>query len=417
MAVKDTLPSENLKYDDIRDTLNANGGIVSNEISTAFKDTAMINKWSRHKPVRSSILFNLSDDDFKDTNFGLSLPNYYPQDFKEAINNATYDYLPPRGGASEPYRLGDFRFYRPSSVSPCKKCVNYTFDTTIIENQFMINLVLNHMGHDDYNIGLDEFVLLADKYLAVILEYDDGRGHIVNLWKTASTTLGKSGYSVIFEDLDKDSMHNIKYYVCASSKIQEKQTTDISYVDFYGLPFNTPEDASAKISIIATNPFSVHFLGTAISYDAPTYIPVEDAVPGGLSFSVNSRTGIWLQSELTAKVSYTLDLSKVKGEMRPCWVLGTSTDRNSTTGLVPMDFYMLKNGVWEKITSSTVTFSKDKTYTIRVGAADWAYYKDGVKEYQLKPNQIYDNGEIFVWDNKTGYNLGGVTSCRIGLTT
>lgn len=413
--IRDTLPSTNLEYQDVRDTLNANGGVVNNDVSSSFKESARINKWSRHKPIRSSKLFDLSDDDFKNANFGLSLPNYYPQDFKGAINNATYDYLLPRGGASEPYRLGDFRLYRPSTVSPCKKCVDYTFDTTITGDQFMISLVLNHMGHDDYNIGLDEFVLLSDKYLAVILEYDDGRGHTINLWKTASTTLGNSGFSVIFEDLDKDSMHNIKYYMCAASRIQEKQTADISYVDFYGLPFNAPEDASAQISIIATNPFSVHFLGTAVSFDSSTYMPVEDAVPGELSFSVSSRTGIWLQSELTAKVSYTLDLSEIKGEMRPCWVLGTSTDRNSTTGLVPMEFYMLKDGVWEKITSSTVSFNEGKTYTIRVGASDWAYYNNGVKEYSLKAPQIYDNGELFVYDNKTGYTLGGITSCRIGL--
>lgn len=413
MAVYDILPSQNLKYEDVRDTLNAGGGSVNNNVSTAFQTSANINKWSRHKPVRSSKLFDLSDNDFKNANFGLSLPNYYPQDFKGAINNATYDYLLPRGGASEPYRLGDFRYYCPTSISPLKKCVDYSFDTTIVGNQFTITLVFNHRGHDDYNIGLDELVSVGDKYLAVILEYDDGRGHTDNLWKTSNTTLGNSGYSVTFEGLNKDSMHNIKYYVCAASRIQEKQTADISSVDFYGLPFNSSSDASAQISIYATNPFSVEFIGTAQDYSSDYYISLDSQLSDGLAFAI-SASGFWIQSEITAKVSYTLNVSDIRGELKPCSVLGTTTDRYSTTGQVPLELCVYKNGSWQKV-SGSYTFSKGGTYKIRVGKADWAYYKDGVKQQYLKSGYIVEDGYIWTYDINTGYGLGGITSCRLGL--
>ena len=44
MAVYSILPTTNLKAEDIRDTLNANGGSVNNELTTFFNTS--INIWS-----------------------------------------------------------------------------------------------------------------------------------------------------------------------------------------------------------------------------------------------------------------------------------------------------------------------------------------------------------------------------------
>ena len=38
--VYDILPTTNLKYDDIRDTLNSAGGSVDNDVASAFKESA-----------------------------------------------------------------------------------------------------------------------------------------------------------------------------------------------------------------------------------------------------------------------------------------------------------------------------------------------------------------------------------------
>lgn len=378
---------------------------------------AAINKWSRHKPIRNSSTSALSDADFVNANFGLSMPSYYPQDFKGAINNATYDYNRPRGYKTnnEWFRTRDFDLYSHSSLPPCKKCADFTFDTTVVDNQFTIFLTLNQMGHDDYNIGLDEFPMFADKYLAVILEYDDGQGHTYNLWKTASQTLGNSGFSVTFENLSKDSMKNIKYYVCAASRIQEQQISSITYVDFYGLPFNQPSDAFANVTITASNPFQVNFLGCAQSYDSTSYTPKEDAVPGGQAFALTGNKGLWVQSEITALLTYTGYFSDLKGEIRPCSVYGTATDKSTTTGAVPMEMYILKGSTWEKVSTNYYTFEKGKTYSVRIGRQDWAYYQDGQRKDILKSNYIYDDGYVWVYDQRIGYYLGGITSCRIGL--
>lgn len=51
MAVYEILPATNLKWDDIRDTLNANGGNVNNMAITAFQSGANIQRWAKYKPV------------------------------------------------------------------------------------------------------------------------------------------------------------------------------------------------------------------------------------------------------------------------------------------------------------------------------------------------------------------------------
>lgn len=49
--VRDVIPTENVTYDDIRDTLNANGGNVNNMAITAFQSGANIQRWAKYKPV------------------------------------------------------------------------------------------------------------------------------------------------------------------------------------------------------------------------------------------------------------------------------------------------------------------------------------------------------------------------------
>lgn len=119
--VYDILPSENLEYSDIRDTLAANGGSVNNDISSAFKSSAKINPWSRNKPVGFS------------QNFTENYPNWYRgndgkcgMDIAKVTNNVqdliaqykagTWNYVPPKGGQSEPFRIGDFRGYDPNAL-------------------------------------------------------------------------------------------------------------------------------------------------------------------------------------------------------------------------------------------------------------------------------------------------------------
>lgn len=125
MAVYDILPTENLKWDDIRDTLNKYGGVVNNNAITAFQSTSGINVWSKHKPLilgvsfcqdisSSAANYNATWWQGEDGNCGLVPKTLL--NFSEVVENTDgemngWSYNLPKGGSSQPYRICDFAGY------------------------------------------------------------------------------------------------------------------------------------------------------------------------------------------------------------------------------------------------------------------------------------------------------------------
>lgn len=128
MAVYDILPTTDLHYSDIRDTLNANGGSVNNNVASAFKEAANINVWSKKKPVILNSNFpDINSEWWKasDGNCGLepfklssyrNLPDYYENQWNDDMNGWVYKL--PQGGELQPLRLGDFRGYNTNAFPP-----------------------------------------------------------------------------------------------------------------------------------------------------------------------------------------------------------------------------------------------------------------------------------------------------------
>lgn len=106
MAVLETLPSVNLKWDDIRDTLNAGGGSVTNVVSTAFLEKN-INIFSFYKPHHGIYDFPPSVP-YTDAKGGLYLDEV----------NHVIKWNAPKGGSGSPYRLSDFCGYKYKSLPP-----------------------------------------------------------------------------------------------------------------------------------------------------------------------------------------------------------------------------------------------------------------------------------------------------------
>lgn len=139
--VRDIIPTENVTYDDIRDTLNANNGTVNNNAITAFQSSANINKWSKYKPVRLNQPFPSYDTYWKAQNGYCGLvPAKCGADWISDIQTLEWEYELPRGGESEPYRLGDFRGYSPKALPqytpsfPASAYSNDSFDILFREN-------------------------------------------------------------------------------------------------------------------------------------------------------------------------------------------------------------------------------------------------------------------------------------------
>lgn len=191
MAVYDILPDTNLKGVDVRDTLNANGGSVGDNFTSFFTSGANINMWSKYKPVVSTKLFHALDE-WKGTgdyagrggflgdngHCGLSIAEFdSAYTLMNALNNgmAKWEYVAPKGGSEEPYRMGDFRGYCPSAYNPTGSiatngiadtytdCVSFNIDTGITGHS-NTNLTLN-----DIKIGGDNGTYLIDLYFGVYM--------------------------------------------------------------------------------------------------------------------------------------------------------------------------------------------------------------------------------------------------------
>lgn len=119
MAVKEILPSTNLTWDDIRDTLNAGGGSVTNDVASAFQyETAKFNIWSKFKPTKyGEELFTLTEKMIEDANCSISIVT---------SNSAAGLYSLVKGGVGftymkpEFYRVGDYRNYNRNAVLPAE---------------------------------------------------------------------------------------------------------------------------------------------------------------------------------------------------------------------------------------------------------------------------------------------------------
>lgn len=101
--------------------------MIRNELDSSANNVGVlcthpnVNKWSKWKPVRSSKLEGIELSDLQTANWGISAPSYSSLNSLFAAyhaipaGEADWIYLKPRGGVSEPYRIGDFRNYDHSA--------------------------------------------------------------------------------------------------------------------------------------------------------------------------------------------------------------------------------------------------------------------------------------------------------------
>lgn len=144
MAVKAVLPSSNLTWDDIRDTLNSNGGAVTNDIKTAFLDTAKINMWSFYKPHHATINFPSSVPNAVDAKGSLYLDNV----------NGEIKWNKPTGGQDSPYRLSDFCGYEKDAKGPTVDDKNDSAVSIVLPSSSFTLAIYPYWGDSKYDWGL-----------------------------------------------------------------------------------------------------------------------------------------------------------------------------------------------------------------------------------------------------------------------
>lgn len=149
MAVLEQLPLTGTLYaEDIRDTINANGGNVDDHLLTLFKPSAGINMWAKHKPEKHPAAIKMTAEQRRANKYGLTVFGNRLAMNDTSVGDTPDDvysrwrlgqvaegviaigsevgvkYTLPKGGQSSPYRLADFRGYYPSAVLPIANTFN-----------------------------------------------------------------------------------------------------------------------------------------------------------------------------------------------------------------------------------------------------------------------------------------------------
>lgn len=78
-----------------------------------------VNKWSKYKPVRHSTISGITEAQLKEANYGFTINAVDGSStIDSTILSRSWLYSKPTGGASSPYRLGDFRGYDHNEQPP-----------------------------------------------------------------------------------------------------------------------------------------------------------------------------------------------------------------------------------------------------------------------------------------------------------
>ena len=219
MALNKILPKINLRYNYIRDTLNMDGGSVTNDFESAFQEAANINPWSKYKPFNCNRAYIGTTDEqlqllkqekiaFIPVEENRETTIYYRYGVAVLQVQSVYDpsllyglvlkhggkgylYDRPTGGVSSPYRIGDFRLYYPMAINPVG-CTYYNGEEVPINGaesdyDFRKTLMGVEQGAapDDSNLFLTRGDLYVEKLLAG--QQSDGlhRGAMVTDGKTS----------------------------------------------------------------------------------------------------------------------------------------------------------------------------------------------------------------------------------------
>lgn len=158
---------------------DAGGNVDVNNAITFFRPEN-ININAKHKPVRHTKLFDLTDSDLQSVNFGIEVTEEHGYGavsvMAAALRNGTFPdwtYAYPRGGQNEPYRLSDFRKYYTDAKFPVGKNTQGTVNMSPSTSN--LTLWWNWKQPNDYEISISEFFIKAsgiyatDMYLGALL--------------------------------------------------------------------------------------------------------------------------------------------------------------------------------------------------------------------------------------------------------
>lgn len=181
-----------VSIDDVKSIL----GESSNDVATLCK-SSKINVWAKYKPTDYNAAFSDNWSKGKDGNYGLNITtdnrvsswSALVAEYSKANNGYSNIYKRPSGGASSPYRLGDFRGYNHKAkpeISDYLAATNYLEDS-----QISLSVAYNAVTVDGDQVSYNDVEVYKGLYFGYVIT--DISGKTLKLIVTASTT---SSYEV-----------------------------------------------------------------------------------------------------------------------------------------------------------------------------------------------------------------------------
>lgn len=182
------LPNTNLKVHEIRDTLNKYGGKTDNDLSSLFKASANINKWSRKKPVSYPKPCGMTDYDYYFTNYGLDTSyastSAVAKTLLEAAMAGTdfYPHILPYGTEGSPYRIEDFKGYNPDAKAPYTVECPGTLDVQAFPANLPFTMWVNQSAEIKITdlAAFDNLLGSTDAHMGVLWTKGDGVYYLFN---------------------------------------------------------------------------------------------------------------------------------------------------------------------------------------------------------------------------------------------
>lgn len=181
-----------VSIDDVKSVL----GESSNDLATLCKSTK-INVWAKYKPTDYNAAFTDNWSKGKDGNYGLNITvnnrvsswSALVAEYSKTNNGYSNIYKRPSGGATSPYRLGDFRGYNHEAKPEIR---DYLPVTNYMEDQqISISVTYNVVTVDGDQISYNNVEDYKGLYFGYVIT--DTNGKTLKLIVTASTT---SNYEV-----------------------------------------------------------------------------------------------------------------------------------------------------------------------------------------------------------------------------
>lgn len=178
------------------DDLKSLFGESSGDLATLCK-SSKINVWAKYKPTDYNAAFADDWSKGKDGNYGLNITvdnrvsswSALVAEYSKANNGYSNIYNRPSGGASSPYRLGDFRGYNHNAkpeISDYLAATNY-----IEDSQIQLSVAYNAITVDGDQVSYNDVEVYKGLYFGYVIT--DISGKTLKLIATASTT---SSYEV-----------------------------------------------------------------------------------------------------------------------------------------------------------------------------------------------------------------------------